>query len=64
MHWLIDNSYQVKIIFISGYVEIIFFNFMKTLLPDAFILCCFCPKTESSDFGSWLRPFAAGQWKP
>ena len=25
MHWLIDNSYQVKIIFISGYVEIIFF---------------------------------------
>ena len=37
---------------------------MKNLLPDAFILCCFCPKTESSDFGSWLRPFAAGQLKP
>ena len=32
---------------------------MKNLLPHAFILCCFCPKTESIDFGSRLRPFSA-----
>ena len=25
LHWLIDNCYQVTIIFISGYVEIILF---------------------------------------
>ena len=46
MHWLIDNCYQVKIIFISGYVEKDFFNFMKNLLPDAAYCVVFAHKLK------------------
>ena len=37
---------------------------MRNLLPGALNCDFFCPQTESSDFGSRLRPFSAGQGYP
>ena len=47
----------MTIIFISGYVEIILFQFNEKFTARCIQIVMVCPQTESSDFGSRLRLF-------
>ena len=38
VHWVLNNRCKMNVVFISGYVGKKI-NFIKSLLPDAFILC-------------------------
>ena len=45
--------------------KLFFFKFIYSLLPDAFILCCFGPKNRISDFEAtiwWVFPKKCTRW--